>query len=184
MNKKHIITSMLLVISIMILTMGGTYAYLLLTSNTTPIENVIDAGEIELDFQTSNTINNPRMFLVKPENITQEAEKLNFTIAHGANSTHDFVYRVGLVDIVISDNFKDADFKWELSVDGTSTKFSGNFSTIGTNTTLLLTTNMLLLELSQTHNLTLKLWLEETSENQNHLLDGNFSAKVKVDALR
>ncbi len=182
-TRKYVLLSLVIITGIIAITAGITYAYFLLTVNA-PIESTINSGEIAINFETTNTINETSMLLIKEADIETDAEKLNFSISHGTDSTLEFGYFIYLTEIEISDNFKSADFKYEITIDGTSTKCSGNFGSIGTSVELQLCNKMIKLPLTATHDLTLKLWLQETAEIQNDLLEGSFKGKIKIVATR
>ena len=70
--------------------------------------------------------------------------------------------------------------KWELLKDNTSLA-NGDFSSIGNNTRINLYTTNLTLGATIPDSYELRIWLEETGENQNNLMGKRFSGRIKID---
>ena len=183
-NKKSTYIKIISVILIVIIfLLGVTYAYFMPTieGNKEASSVNVNAGNLELDFETSEYISNDSGELVKKENIETEADANNFKVVHTASSTVPAVYDLYLQDISISPNLKSPDFQWQLLKDNKVIN-SGDFSKIGDNTNLKITLEEQTLQVGHEDNYTFRIWLLETDEDQSSLYSGTFSAKIGLSA--
>lgn len=88
-------------------------------------------------------------------------------------------YTILLQDITIDEKLKNSSFKWQLLKDETSVAI-GDFASIGNSTTIDLYTTSLVLNATDADNYELRVWLHETGEVQNDLMDKPFSATVAI----
>ena len=183
-NKKFTYIKIISVVLIIIIfIVGTTYAYfvpIIEGNDTASAVNVI-AGNLELDFETTEYISNDSGELVKEENIPSEADANNFKVVHTASSNVPAVYDLYLQDINISSNLKSPDFQWQLLKDNHVIN-SGDFSTIEDNTNLKITLEEQTLQVGHEDNYTFRIWLLETDEDQSSLYSGTFSAKIGLSA--
>lgn len=181
--KKHIIKTSVFIACLLVLTVSLSYSFYTYQVTTIGDKDTTNVamGKIDLDFQTSQYFNNPQMMLIKDEEAELKADHTDFTVGHTEESTMDLFYFVSLTDITISENFKSPDFKWSLMKNG-EVAASGNFANIGSETSMLLTEEPILLSLGSTDTLILRVWLSETDQDQSALYNGNFSGKVEVSA--
>ena len=187
-NKKTIEKTALIIGIIVIITavIGLTYSFftIVISGNDEATSTLVTTGVLDIEFTTSEYINNPNMMLIAPANFFTEADKSVFTVKNSSSATIPAKYAIYLTDISISSNFKSADLVWQLRQGGT-TVANGDFSSIGANTEILIYNNSgsgISLPLGNTHEWTLYLGLVETSSDQSSLYNGNISLKVKVVA--
>lgn len=183
--KSHILKSTIFVFCLLVLTMSLSYSfYTYQVTNVNDIrETQVDTGQIDVDFATTEYINNLNIMLIKDEEAPTKAEHTDFTVSHTSSSNLDFYYFVSLTDLTISENFKSPDFKWSLLRNGSEVA-NGNFANVGDSPTLLLTENGLLLNVGESDSLVLRVWLSETDVDQSSLYNGSFTAKVQVTTKR
>ena len=189
MNKKTIIIYISVALALVIVAFGLTYAYFSanVKNNDQAEETEILSGNLDIEFQTSQWINNTNMMLVNDENKDTEAEKAIFTVKNIGNVKSN--YELYLTDIEISDNFKNSRyFKWELVItDGATnqnTTYTGNFSGVN-NGRLKLTPSAKTINVGNNiDNCVLKVWLSNDPENnQLDLFNGNFQGRVELVAV-
>ena len=127
---------------------------------------------------TTQTINATGVGLINDADITTKAKHTDFNVTLPSDAkVASAKYRIYLTDLNISSNLKSTDLKWSLYKGSTSIA-SGNFGSIGTETTLALKENI---EISKgtTDSYKLYIWLSNaTDRNQTNLLNGSFSGKV------
>lgn len=112
------------------------------------------------------------------------ANKNSFTITLGENlSNYETGIEISLKDIVIAEELKIENYKYELLQDNQIIS-SGNFSELGQATILKLMpmTLMAPLKYPQTYTYDLYIWLSEDETNQNYLMDKGFRAKINVNS--
>lgn len=189
MNKKTIIIYISVALALVIVAFGLTYAYFSanVKNNDQAEETEILSGNLDIEFQTSQWINNTNMMLVNDENKDTEAEKAIFTVKNVGNVKSN--YELYLTDIEISDNFKNSNyFKWELVItDGATnqnTTYTGNFSGVS-NGRLKLTPSAKTINVGNNiDNCVLKVWLSNDPENnQLDLFNGSFQGRVELVAV-
>ena len=112
------------------------------------------------------------------------ANKNSFTVTIGENlKDYQTGIEISLKDIVMSNELKNDNYKYELLQDG-NVVASGNFSSLGVATTLNLLPMTILIPTSYptTYNYELYIWLSDNGSNQNNLMNKVFSAKVNVSS--
>lgn len=183
-DKKVLLYALLVVCLVMVIGTLSTFAFFKRSFSDGTKKTVTNASttNLDVDFSTSEYINNISGVLIDEDDYLDEADSTKFTIKKPSTSTiaSDIYYDILLTDISISDNLKSSYFVWKL-VKGTDTVVaSGNFSTIGKNTSITLSTKT---KISGTHSYSLYVYLKnDDSVNQLNLLNGSFTAKVAVDA--
>lgn len=196
-NKK--IAIIIGIITLIVFCVGITYAYFTarVRGNEEASTTRVTVGKLIIDFETTDRINNTNGQLIRTEDSTltneekelrkQTADHTSFTVKHNVESKNSADYMLSLTELEISENLKNADFKWELvkvenpgDLSGQIIT-SGDFSTVGNSTTLNLTNdNYIRLEKNQIDNYVFRIWLEETDEDQSNLSEGSFTAKVAL----
>lgn len=183
-NFKFPLRMCLFIMSLFVLSFSASYSYFSVTPNYATDEEerttVVTTDYLDVNFTTSQYINNTNLLLVKPESVVNDAEKTTFNIAKKNGSTYNIKYNIYLTDLVISDNMKTADFKWDLLQNGVSI-YSGNFVGASTGDIFMLTAEPLLLSNETSASYELRVWLEETDSDQSSLFNGSFKAKVGID---
>jgi len=112
------------------------------------------------------------------------ANRNSFTVTIGENlSDYETGIEISLKDIIMSDELKIENYKYELLQDNQIIS-SGNFSNIGSATILKLMPMTLMTppKYPYTYTYDLYIWLSEDETDQNHLMDKNFRAKVNVNS--
>ena len=177
-----IVVGIIVIISVII---GLTYSFftaVITGSQQTP--DVVTSAILDIDFQTSEYINNPNMMLIEASNFLEEAERAAFTVSNHASATVPSRYSISLVNIDISDNFKSSDLIWMLRKNGVD-RATGNFQNIGNATEKVILASEDL-PLNQTDNWTLHLGLilADPERDQANLQNGNISFRVRIIAVQ
>ena len=181
-NKRNVkILIILAIIALVAFALGATYAYFTagVKGNDKASSVNVTTGRLILDFQTSDYISNQKGELLKSSEVSEKADKTVFTVKHAENSTAPATYSLELQDLNVSENLQTADFKWQLEK-GSSIVASGTFANVTGDTMQLITGQTLNVGSEDTY--TLRVWLEETEEDQSALFSGTFSGKVALSA--
>lgn len=154
--------------------------------------------DIETSLSTTSAIHANDMNLINPEEIETQAKSIRFTAKSKSNTSNPGKFNIYLKDIAISNNLIHNDFKWQLLMDNeviASGDFAdlivnGKSSTTKTNTdsvkyfdTYYLKTATNFNGFNQS-NLEVRVYLLNSSENQNSLMNGTFSGKVAIEAYK
>ena len=180
-NKK--LPVIIAAVTIVVYCIGIAYAYFTarISGNDTASSATVTVGKLMIDFDTTEYISNQYGELIQDSEKESKADANKFSVKHSVDSNIKADYTLSLTDIRISDNLKSSDFKWEL-VKNDTVLSSGNFSDIGTSTTLNLTPNYQRLEVNNTDKYIFRIWLSETDVDQSSLYNGTFSAKISLIA--
>ena len=198
-NKKLLISSFVVTLSIIIFGISVTYAYFsLLFEGSLTVDNNIAATLNVSSNLTSLTdaINASQMSLISKEEIESKAKKVEFNVKNESTSNVNAKYLVKLVDFSLTKNLSSKYFKWRLVINpGLNQKvIDGNFlddkiapektssTELASNLTKEIATN-LPLNINQTDNLVFYIWLEnDSADDQLYLTNGSFSAKLAIEA--
>lgn len=191
-NKYDILKIGVIILLIFVGTIGLTYGYFVKTVKTDGkrTKTKIVTGMLDVDFATSEYINNQNTKLVNDAAVLLDGEKSSFSVSRSTKSTVDSLYYdVYMSDIQISSSLKSPYFKWRLydsetpSVE-TQPIATGTFKNIGNKTEIKMNQARIYLPEGETQHYSLYIWLSNDEENiQNELLNGTFSAKIRIEAI-
>lgn len=202
-NKSLMLGALIITLSVIIIGISGSYAYFTNSVTETNSANKgvsANSGNLKMDFTTSQYISATADSLIDDSQVTTKAHHTDFTVQFNNTTTvNSATYRLYLTDITMTNNFKSTYLKWAL-YDGTNKVAYGDFGSVslmnggsscptyssGTPTSCTLSELPLINSVSLTKgtvkNYKLYIWLSNSEENQNSLLNGSFSAKVAFKA--
>lgn len=180
MNFKKLLLVLCLTTMVMVsLLLGFSYAWYATTTSTSFDLRTPSSDKIVVDFATSKYINAKTGIPLIETEVSTKADKTLFTVKANSSMSMTAKYTVLLQDIIIDDVLKSSSFKWQLLKDSTEVA-SGDFSSIGSSTTMDLYTTSLVLNAMDADNYEFRLWLHETNVEQNDMMDKTFSATVAI----
>lgn len=195
--KKMIFVLTITVSAIFLLMFGSSYAYYVSDAD---INLNINTGDFDADvavvFNQSQYINLKTGIPITEEEISDKASKSNFTLVPNSSvlEGHDVSVTISLTDISIDEELRASDFRYNLSCNGGSGEFSLTPDNMGTGedfTEDVIDSGDLVLgtistddnfDVNNTYACTLTVYLLENQENQNHLMNKNFSARIKINS--
>ena len=182
--------------AIFVVMIGSSYAYYAATDGIT-----VDVQTSDIDPNLAVIFEETRYINIKtaiPVNGYSSAFRHGFMITLSDEILNDddteFVINIGISDIYIDESLRVDDFKYWLRCDelldsgwlatvinpeGTGTKFTDNVIESG----YLLLGSINSNDMREYADCSLHIWLQETGEDQNHLMNKKFSGIIKVDAL-
>ena len=187
MKTKETVKHTILYISIALILITTAFtasrAFYLAKINVTDTINpsTVTNANLDIEFLTSQYINEPSMMLINDADRQNSTAYTNFTITSKSTSTMTANYTLYLTDFTISTNFISEDFKWELTKKGDSgetTIATGNFSNAVSGKDYTLTTDEITISPSETQQYVFRIWLSYADRNQSNLLEGSFSGKI------
>lgn len=187
MKTKETVKHTILYISIALILITTAFtasrAFYLAKINVTDTINpsTVTNANLDIEFLTSQYINEPSMMLIKDADRQNSTAYTNFTITSKSTSTMTANYTLYLTDFTISTNFISEDFKWELTKKGDSgetTIATGNFSNAVSGKDYTLTTDEITISPSETQQYVFRIWLSYADRDQSNLLEGSFSGKI------
>ena len=173
MKFKHMLFVLTITTSIIFACMlGSSYAYYTLSNGTTVTATTgeFDAY-VSVVFSESEYINLKTGVPINSTDVDKYASASKFTLIPDATKLrgYDVAVKIAISNITIDTALKISVFKYDL----TSTELE-----IGTLSTQNSTFNV-----SKTYNCALRLWLQETVNNQNPLMNKSFSGLIKVNSV-
>ena len=192
MKFKHRLFVLTVTTSIIFACMlGSSYAYYTLSNGTTVTATTgeFDAN-ISVVFSESEYINLKTGVPINSTDVDKYASASKFTLIPDATKLqgYDVAVKIAISNITIDTALKISDFKYDLKCNdgsstttiksGTGADFTSTELEIGTLSTQNSTFNV-----SKTYNCALRLWLQETGNNQNALMNKSFSGLIKVNSV-
>lgn len=192
MKFKHMLFVLTITTSIIFACMlGSSYAYYTLSNGTTVTATTgeFDAN-VSVVFSESEYINLKTGVPINSTDVDKYASALKFTLIPDATKLrgYDVAVKIAISNITIDTALKISDFKYDLKCNdgsstttiksGTGADFTSTELEIGTLSTQNSTFNV-----SKTYNCALRLWLQETGNNQNALMNKSFSGLIKVNSV-
>ena len=178
MKFKHMLFVLTITTSIIFACMlGSSYAYYTLSNGTT-----VTATTGEFDANVSVVFSESEYINLKT------GVPINSTDVDKYASASKFTVKIAISNITIDTALKISDFKYDLKCNdgsstttiksGTGADFTSTELEIGTLSTQNSTFNV-----SKTYNCALRLWIQETGNNQNALMNKSFSGLIKVNSV-
>ena len=176
------------------LIIGASYAVYTLEDTEQKSEEKVKLTTSNLDvtFEANEYISNTNGRLIKPDEVLERADFSLFTITNSTETSNTIKYNISITDIETTYDEKtksyplmSKDFKWrlvEIKEEETLVK-EGTFENVNTSSIELTTDLDLTLEPGEEIKYKLYVWLEETEENQNHLLNRTFKSKISVNSI-
>ena len=192
MKFKHMLFVLTVTTSIIFACMlGSSYAYYTLSNGTTVTATTgeFDAN-VSVVFSESEYINLKTGVPINSTDVDKYASASKFTLIPDATKLqgYDVAVKIARSNITIDTELKISDFKYDLKCNdgsstttiksGTGADFTSTELEIGTLSTQNSTFNV-----SKTYNCALRLWLQETGNNQNALMNKSFSGLIKVNSV-
>lgn len=192
MKFKHMLFVLTITTSIIFACMlGSSYAYYTLSNGTTVTATTgeFDAN-VSVVFSESEYINLKTGVPINSTDVDKYASASKFTLIPDATKLrgYDVAVKIAISNITIDTALKISDFKYDLKCNdgsstttiksGTGADFTSTELEIGTLSTQNSTFNV-----SKTYNCALRLWIQETDNNQNALMNKSFSGLIKVNSV-
>lgn len=192
MKFKHMLFVLTVTTSIIFACMlGSSYAYYTLSNGTTVTATTgeFDAN-VSVVFSESEYINLKTGVPINSKDVDKYASASKFTLIPDATKLrgYDVAVKIAISNITIDPGLGISDFKYDLKCNdgsstttiksGTGVDFTSTELEIGTLSTQNSTFNV-----SKTYNCALRLWLQETGDIQNVLMNKSFSGLIKVNSV-
>ncbi len=203
-SSKNLGRIFVLVVSLIVIGISGSYAYFTTNIMGTPTQSTVSSGKFEVtsSLEEANAIKDLSLRLINSEDVVAKAKSIEFSVVSTSNSTIDAKYDVYLRGITLSKNLYSSDFKWELANKDCTENCvlaSGDFSNVervgnavdgeeaNVSTTvkdMKLTNDSILLHKDTTQNIIFRIWLQnDDSRNQIELTNGRFEGKLSISAV-
>lgn len=195
MKKKQTTYIILALILLLLLTIGISYAFtgakikgrdtnIAGESNnafkvTTKEIFDIPLSNKKIQLETDGFIASNNILLINDEDRDIYSEKGYFRVIN-LDYDDELIYNIYFNELIITENLQNENFKWELvDLESKTPIIDGNFNEVSEDSLLLLEDIVIPPRSAQEYEL--RIWLSETEEIQNNLLDGNFSSKIYIN---
>lgn len=198
-SNKYIIMCIVFVVALIILAFSISFAYIKLevTGETTETKIETSTYDIETTLSSATAFNVSDMMLINEEEIDIKSERVSFKVKAKDSNLKEGKFSVYFKDVAISNGLIDSNFKWQIIMDG-EVLDSGDFSTIQMNgiksTTVSDTETMKYydsfnlksnIEFNGFNESSIEIriyLLNDSTRNQNNLMNGTFQGKVGIEA--
>ena len=185
MEFKKMIILLSVTVSIMLgVLLGVSYGwYAYKNAESTIAGNTIKEAP-SIVFAQTEYIKTTQNMPIYDEDRYRYANKNSFTVNMGENlKNYEVAIDINLNNIKIAEELKIENYKYEL-LENKKVISSGNFSTIGENTSIKLMpiTIMAPPTYPYTYAYELYIWLSEDETNQNYLMNKEFGAKIEINS--
>lgn len=177
------------------LIIGASYAIYTVEDTEQKSEEKVKltTSNLEVDFVANEYISNQSGRLIKENEVTERADFSHFTVTNSKNSSNSINYTILISNIETTYDeatksypLMSEDFKWRLvRLDGEieSLITEGTFAGVVTDSIELTADSNLTLAPSESATFKLYIWLQESNEVQNHLLNKSFKSKITVNSV-
>ena len=182
-KKIIIILSVTAIISIGLL-FGMSYAWYAYSNAETIVAGRIKENVPTVIFSQSEYLFSKNTPPIDDDDRYEYGNKNSFIVTLGENlSSYQTGVEIVLKDIVMSNELKIANYKYELLQNGVIVG-SGDFSNIGNNRDMIIMPMTVLDPISypETYSYELYIWLSDDGTDQNALMNKAFSAKISVNS--
>ena len=195
--KKMIFVLTITVSAIFLLMFGTSYAYYISDAD---INLNITTGNFDADvavvFNQNQYVNLNNGIPITEAEVSEKASKSIFTLVPNKSvlEGYDVSVTISLIDISIDEELRANDFRYNLTCNSGSSEFSLTPDNMGTGedfTEDILESGNLVLgtistndnfDINNTYTCSFAVYLLENQEDQNHLMNKNFSARLKIDS--
>lgn len=178
-KKKKIVLTVIGILVLVVGIVGLTYAYFIARGQSEEI--IVTSNSLKIGFAQGNLIRATDIEPIEDVEIKTSATELPFSVTNTGDKHLNLTIK--LIDINISEEFKDIDFRWGLYNADTDMGLSfGTFKDIGTEKEITIYKDTIIdaADPDITNNYKLRIWIHENGADQVDLQDKTFSGKVEV----
>ena len=179
--RKTMLIITIIVITIFALSLSASYAWYTYSGGATDFDSITSEVDLNVIYAQSQIITTTTSIPIKDEEKEQYADTNIFTVSSPEELyNHQVILTISLINIEIDEELKSKDFKYELLQ-------NNEVISQGTGEDLIETTKILKDKIQinpvQTYTYGLRIWLSETGQSQNELMNKSFKAQIQVDSV-
>jgi len=170
-----------IVITMFILSLSTSYAWYTYSGGATDFDSITSEVDLNVIYAQSKIITTTTSLPIKDEEKEKYADTNIFTVSSPQELyNHQVILTISLIDIEIAEELKSQDFKYELLqnseviASGTGKDFSEKNKVLK---------DQIQINPTQNYTFGLRIWLSETGESQNELMNKTFQAQIQVDSI-
>lgn len=169
---------------------GGTYAWYTANNGTSLDVTTGDFNPgVAVIFTQSEYVDTTTGVPIMPEDVSEYADKTVFSLVPDSTilNGYEVNININLINVSIDNSLKISDFKYSLDCNdgteniklnsGNGSNITGSVLNLGT-----LSTSLGNLDITKKYTCTFRVWLEDTRNNQNNLMNKNFQGLIKVSS--
>jgi len=179
--RKSLLIVTIFIVVIFLIGIASSYAWYTVSGGSTDFKTVATDADLNIIYAQSQIVNTTTSLPIKDSQKETLADSNIFTVSSPKDlEGYQVTLSISLINIKIDNDLKTKDFKYELLQDnvviasGTGLDFDSNVKTLKDNISI---------DTTKTYTYTLRIWLSESGENQNNLMNKSFSAKIGVDSI-
>ena len=198
-SNKYIIMCIVFVVALITLAFSVSFAYIKLeiTGETTETKIETSTYDIETTLSSATAFNVSDIMLINEDEIDIKSESVSFKVKAKDSNSKEGKFSIYFKDVAISNGLIDSNFKWQILMDGEILD-SGDFSAIeknGIKSTTISDTESIKyydsfnlksnIEFNGFDESTIEIriyLLNDSTINQNNLINGTFEGKIGIEA--
>ena len=179
--RKTMLIITIITITVFLLSLATSYAWYSYSGGATDWDSVTSDVDLNVIYAQSKIIKTTTSVPIKDEEKEKYADKNIFTVSSPKELyDHQIFLTISLINIKIDDDLKTKDFKYELLQDGQIIA-SGTGQDLTDKVKILV--DKIEINPVKSYTFALRIWLSETGENQNNLMNKSFQAQIQVDSV-
>ena len=179
--KKTMLIITLITITMFALSLSASYAWYSYSGGATDFDSITSDVDLNVIYAQSSIIKSTTSLPIEDSEKEEYADKNIFTVSSPKELyDHQIMLTIALININIDKELQTKNFKYEL-LENNKVIASGTGADLKENVKILkenLEINPLL-----TYTFALRVWLSESGEVQNELMNKNFQAQIQVDSV-
>ena len=164
-----------------LLSLSTSYAWYTYSGGATDFDSVTSEVDLNVIYAQSQIITTTTSLPIKDEEKEKYADKNIFTVSSPEELyNHQVILTISLINIEIAEELKSQDFKYEL-MQNNEVIAQGSGLDFTESTKVL--KDMIQINPTKTYTYALRIWVRETGEEQNELMNKSFQAQIQVDSV-
>jgi len=170
-----------IIITVFLISLSASYAWYSYSGGATDFNSVLTEADLNIIYAQSKIITTTTSLPINDIDKEKYAEANIFTVSSPKDlQEYQILLTISLINIEIDEELKSKDFKYELLQDNVVIN-SGTGLDFDSNTKVLKET--LEIDPTKSYTFALRVWLSETGESQNELMNKSFKAQIQVDSV-
>ena len=179
--RKYLLIATILIIITFGLILGASYAWYTVSGGSTDFKSVTTEADLNIIYAQDKIVKTTTGIPINDSLKEKLADANVFTVSSPEElKDYNIIITIYLINIKIDKELQSKSFKYELLQDnqviasGTGLDLTEKAKTLKDNIEI---------DPTKTYTYTLRVWLSETGESQNDLMNKNFQGQIQVDSI-
>lgn len=179
--RKYLFVATIIIIITFCFILGSSYAWYTVSGGSTDFKSVTTEADLNIIYAQDKIVKTTTSIPINDSMKERLADSNVFTVSVPEElKDYRISLRISLINITIDEELKNKAFKYELLQDNNIIS-SGNGLDFIEKAVIL--KNNIEIDPTKTYTFSLRIWLSETGESQNDLMNKNFQGQIQVDSI-